>query len=75
MKLSINGNDVEVEDPDESAIITDVVILRRAVIHGDDGKLLDSLWIDVSHQTTRIVQIGMIEAARKSVNVWEGAGE
>ena len=75
MKFTINGNDVELAEPDDGAIITDVVILRRSVIHGDDGKLLDSLWIDATAQTTRIVQVGMIEAARKSVNVWEGSEE
>lgn len=75
MKFHINGNDIELEDPDESAIITDVVILRRSVIHGDGGKLLDSLFIDCTKQTTRMVQVGMVETARKSVNVWDEAPE
>ena len=75
MKLTDNANDIELADPDEGAIITDVVILRKSVIHGDDGNLLDSILIGKSCQTTRTLQVAMIEAARKTVNVWDEAVE
>lgn len=68
MKVSINGNDVELPDPEEGSIVTDVVILRRAVVHRDGGQLADSIFIDNSLHTTSIVQIGMLEAARKITN-------
>jgi len=67
-KITIDGNDVELEEPFDGDIITDVVILRRAVSHQDDGKLADSLYIDNTPQTTSIVQRGMIEAAKSAIN-------
>ncbi|MEV8149933.1 hypothetical protein AB0O52_17530 [Arthrobacter sp. NPDC080073] len=68
MKITIDGNDVELAEPDDGDIITDVVILRRAVTHGDNGKLADSLYIDNTPQTTSIVQRGMIAAAKEAIN-------
>lgn len=61
--MQIYGHEIELEEPKDGEIITDVLILARVVRQKDDGGIGDHLLMSAKSTTTGMIQNGMLNAA------------
>lgn len=63
--VQVHGHTIELEPLNPGEIVTDVIVLCRAVATLDNGALHDKLTIDGTEQTTGIIQRGMFQVANE----------
>ena len=61
--VNIYGHEVELTEPDGDEVVTDVIVLARAVRYDDDGHAQDSLLMTSTRTTTSMVASGMFTFA------------
>ena len=61
--MNIYGHEVELTMPDANEVVTDVIVLARAVWYADDGHAQDSLLMTSTRTTTGMVASGMLAFA------------
>lgn len=59
----IYGHTLNLWQPDDGGLITDVVVLARVVQYDDDGDATDALLMSATRSTGKIVQAGILAAA------------
>lgn len=64
------GHDLSLFDPDEGGLVTDVIVLARAVHYDDDGRAADSMILSSTRNTGGIIQAGMLSAALDLSQNW-----
>lgn len=68
--VNIYGHEVELtEVSDDDGVVTDVIVLARAVRFGDNGRAEDALFISGTPSTTYMLQLGMLHAALESLGM------
>ncbi len=65
--MNIYGHDIELEESNPGEIITDVMVIARTVHYGEDGKAIDTALISHTRQTGGMIQVGMLDFARDSM--------
>lgn len=60
--MNIYGNHIELERPDDDAIIVDVIVIARSLRYGKDGRMEDAVLVSSTDSTTGIVFEGMLSA-------------
>lgn len=67
--INIYGHDIELDEVDPDAVITDVIIIYRTVYPADHS---DGIGLIPSDNTSGIVQSGMLAiAAERDIKKWE----
>ena len=64
------GHDLDLFDPDEGGLVTDVIVLARVVRYDDDGRAEDSMLLSSTRNTGGIIQAGMLSAAHSMSQNW-----
>lgn len=63
--IEVYGHQLEpTEPPEENMIVTDVIILARAVVHEENGRISDTLMTTSTKTTTGMIQSGMLSLAQ-----------
>ena len=65
--MKIYGHDINLTEAEEGEIITDVMVLARAVRHTDEGGLEDFILSSSTRTTTGMIQSGMLTFAMDSM--------
>lgn len=60
--MNIYGNHIDLEAPDDNAIIVDVVVIARSLRQGKDGRMEDAVLVSSTDSTTGIIFDGMLSA-------------
>ena len=67
-KIEIDGHKIELDETPEGMIVTDVMIIRRAIEVSETGHISDTVLIDRTPQTSWILQTGMLAAATEETS-------
>lgn len=68
--INIYGHTLNLWQPDDGGLITDVVVLARVVRYDDDGDAADALLMSATRSTGKIVQAGILSAAMDAAGAW-----
>ena len=60
--MNIYGNHINLEAPDDDAIIVDVIVIARSLRTGKDGRMEDAVLVSSTDSTTGIIFDGMLNA-------------
>lgn len=60
--MNIYGNHINLETPDDDAIIVDVVVIARSLRTSKDGRMEDAVLVSSTDSTTGIIFDGMLSA-------------
>ncbi len=64
------GHDLDLFDPDEGGLVTDVIVLARVVRYNDDGRAMDAMILSSTRNTGGIIQGGMLSTALDLSQNW-----
>lgn len=73
---TVHGQTIPLTPIDDGGVVTDVIVIVRAVEFDDDGRAHDSIYVDATRSTTEVLHTGMLAAAHQIAAAdWELAEE
>ena len=68
---TVHGQALELTPIDDGEVVTDVIVIVRAIEFDEDGRAHDSIYVDGTRSTTELIQTGMLAAAHEiAVSSW-----
>lgn len=68
---TVRGQTIPLTPIGDGEVVTDVIVIVRAVEFDEDGRAHDSLYVDRTRSTTELIQTGMLATAHEiAVSSW-----